>query len=129
MKITTQNTNKIAALLEEEQATYKTRTLDAEKIFSCIVYIENWLSKILFKKDWVGLRFKIRAESGKLPASYRYQANDTKVLVSRRSSGWYLDSIGRTPVDERIGHIECLNIETKKDEIMSRLSRHAIDVV
>ena len=73
------------------------------------------------------MRFVLRSFSGKLPTSYSWCAKETKIIIERKKTGWYFVYSGRGTIAERIGTIDCINLHTKKEEIVERLTRSAID--
>ena len=118
MKINTKNTEKINKALAKPQHKCHVRLLDADSIQKRIVRIEKFLQKRLYKKDWQGLKFRIFAETGRMPGSYRGTPYTTIVCVERGSESWFMYYAGRCTMPVHSRTIIPINLEMKTEEII-----------
>tara|TARA_Y100001973_G_C5190854_1_gene330889 strand:- start:1331 stop:1714 length:384 start_codon:yes stop_codon:yes gene_type:complete len=119
MKINTKNTVKIDKALAIPQKKCSARLLNAADIKRNIIYIEQFLTARLFKKDWKGLKFRIFAETGIMPGSYRGTPYTTIVCVERGSDSWFMTYAGRCTMPAHSRMIIPINLEIRTEEIIS----------
>ena len=82
-----------------------------------ISHLENRLSRILFKKDWRGLVFRIDIHASNFPNAYKGTPDSTHFTVERGASGWFVTWIGRNCTRSAAQRIIPANLETKSDLI------------
>ena len=95
MKINITNKEKLNQAINEVQGKATARTIDADSVEYRVKQIEEKLSTVLHKKDWVGIKAQIDHNGQDFPNAYKYTPNSTVVYLKRTGSGWFVTQIGR----------------------------------
>jgi len=115
MKINIKNQDKLQAALDSVQSKALVRTANASEIEALVARIEDILSTMLYKKDWVGLRFILDPNGQNFPNAYKGVPESTQVEVERHPSGWFVARVIRQHA--KTHEITTLNIHEYKQEL------------
>jgi hypothetical protein len=118
MKINVSNKEKInTAIKGFEGNLVSVRTLDADMVESMVERIEEKLSCLLLKKDWINLRFKVDYHAQSFPGSYNGTPESTQFTLERFRSGWFVVDINRDFTRFETQVIIPVNLDTKQKEV------------
>ncbi len=111
---------KAEKILCDAQKKARVRVTSFKMLCEHIEYIEKLLSKILYKKDWVGLNFEINANATDFTVRY-IQPQATICIVKYTNKGWVLEHAKRGTCKGAAQKIKCLNIDTKEKKLSNFL--------
>lgn len=117
MKINMLSPEKIQAELNRVQSRAQVRCITSDDVFSMVLVIQDHLKRILLKKDWKGLRFRVDCHSQSFASSYGGRPEATIFTLERGSADWYVVEIIRGACG-RQQKIVALNIETKAKKLI-----------
>ena len=100
MKINTAKISELDKVISEVEGKSSKRTINADEVLRLIKKIEETLSVIAPKSEWVGSEFKVTT-GGKVASSYFGTANATFVAIKRFTSGWFVTDVERSPLKSR----------------------------
>ena len=115
MKINIKNQDNLQAALDSAQSKARVRTASASEIGTIVARIEKILSTMLYKKDWIGLRFILDPNGQNFPNAYKGVPESTQVEVDRHPSGWFVARVIRQHA--KTHEITALNINEYKQEL------------
>jgi len=130
IKITTKNTERIDQFIESWQDAEKclVRRATASGIKAGVKMAEKFLSRILYKKDWIGLAVCYSQHAQNFPSIYRGTPVATQIVIERTSSGWFLRSIYRGDCPRASAELSFCNLETKTDEILDYITTNTTKI-
>lgn len=97
IKITKENTNKIAEAITTAEGKARVRTITAEDIFKAVEDVERHLD--LPKKYLTGISVWCDVNSQKFPVCYNGRPQSTHFRIKRERTAWYIVEIMRYDVD------------------------------
>ena len=74
--------------IEKAQSRCSTRTITVEDIESSIEDIEEFLIKLIPKKNWLGIEIQINLHLTEFPNAYKYAPEGTIVEIKKISNRW-----------------------------------------
>ncbi len=127
MKINTNNTNKLNSAIDQvEGDRCSVRLIDADTIAQHVAEIETMLCKILYKKNWAGLKFNIDPNAQDFPNAYKGKPESTQATVERTASGWFVTELKRDRCCSPTNRIKPINILIKERAIMDMLRQGSV---
>ncbi len=96
IRVTKKNADKITQAIDKAQSAARVRTICRADVFDAVEEIEKKLSKLLYKKDWLGLEILVDTHAQSFPGAYRGTPESTFFVLIRRPSGWFMDRIRRS---------------------------------
>ena len=98
MKINTNNTEKVQALVDKVEARAKVRCFfSADRVQREIKRIEKRLHELnCLKKNWKGMRFTLYSDFGRMPNAYKGTPECTSITIERGASGWFIVAASRS---------------------------------
>lgn len=118
MKINVKDEEKITKELANVQKLAKTRTVEYKDILTAVEKVEERLSQLLFKKDWVGLSVWCDPNSQEFAASYNGIPQSTQFILRRFPSGWFVTKICRIYCGKSYKHYHISGFEKKAAELV-----------
>jgi hypothetical protein len=129
VKIVKENLNLLAAAIRHEEGMAVTRLLTAEKLFEiCQRAEQETVLQHLTKREMIGAEVSYR-RAVNLPNSYGYQAFATYCTVVRKSSGWFLARVWRSPCNNKQAERFDLCITKAVEESLNRRIRAMYSLV
>lgn len=118
MKIAIKNTEKLATSLAAVQTPrVSARTIEVGDFAKHAAKIEAKLSKLLCKKDWVGLVVVVDDNAQTFASSYNGTPESTKFKLTRTKSGWDVTAIARGYTSTHEHRI--IGLETRADRMLA----------
>lgn len=112
IKITKENTNKIAEAITTAEGKARVRTITAEDVFKAVDEVEAHLN--LPQKYLKGIRVWCDSNSQPFPACYNGGPQSTQFKLVRRSVGWYITDIVRYNTNRSCRYEITLTAEAKE---------------
>lgn len=81
-------TEKEIAIINEAQKKCSVRTITVDDIRSSIENIEDFLIRLIPKKNWKGIEIEINLHLNEFPNAYSYAPEGTIVRIKRISTRW-----------------------------------------
>ncbi len=121
--------------IDKEKATEKlnagqlrasVRIVSFEQLCYVLEFIESRLSDVLFRSDWYGLSFEIDIYAKDFARSYHNKGTpqSTTCIVTFKRNGWVVDEVYRDNCKVPSKKIQCLNMDTKKEELAKFISNY-----
>ena len=109
--------NKALVFAEEKCSV---RTVLTSEVFSAVDEIEKQLSQVLYKKDWVGLKFQIDPNAQTFPGAYKGTPESTIIAIEYKKTSWFVTDIFRGRCTNR--SCTTLGLQDKQEQLVSFLT-------
>lgn len=118
MKINVKDKEKIEKAIQEIEGRATARTLTYEDVEYWMEKLEEWVSSLMPKAYWKGLRAVVDDHAQNFPASYKYEPLSTVFTVERFSTGWFITNICRERTAGEGKEIQIKTTEKQDDAIV-----------